>query len=342
MARRSPFVARSHAERATVPQDQTHRSDPSTLVVCTARLIAALFIAALFVSLGTARAQDLREIEHQGIKRNYILVNSTAARDTPRPLLMVLHGRREASAPNRSSPLLDALAAKEEFVAVYPAGLEGRWNFPQQWTEPVKAGSVPADDVGFVLAVIDRLIADKTADAKRVYVSGASNGGLLTYGLMCVASDRIAAAAPLIANMSEAQIAACHPARPVPTVMIAGTADRVMPYDGGLGPWRGRLRSIPETLEFWRKQHGCQTQTVNHPVDPGSARSGRTWRVDWSECRTRSVLSHVRLHRVEGGGHTLPSLTPQTAEDLARNGLRSTDFETSEIVWDFLKQWSLP
>lgn len=50
----------------------------------------------------------------------------------------------------------------------------------------------------------------------------------------------------------------------------------------------------------------------------------------------------LRLYRVDGGGHTLPTLTPHPPEAEAREGRRNRDFEASELAWEFLKQWSLP
>ncbi len=316
-------------------------------ILVTAGLLAALS--------SPVAAQTSREIEHQGVKRAVIVSNADAAKEAPKPLLIVLHGRRSPEEPHRASRLLDVLAAREEFVVAYPAGVNGRWDYPEQpadtLTIPGKDGSLdllpdrsrqPADDVGFVVTLIERLVSERIADRNRIYVSGASNGGLLTYGLMCLTSDRLAAAAVLIANMSEAQMAACKPARAVPAVFVAGTADRIMPYDGMITPTGHRLASVPETLEFWRKRHGCRAQLVARPQDPKEPRATNWSRIDLNSCDGTHPGVHLRFFRIEGGGHTLPSLSPQSPEDLAKNGRRSADFETSVEVWSFLKQWSLP
>lgn len=306
-------------------------------------VVACVLLAILALMLSPAHAQETREIEHQGVQRSAIVMNSESANSGPKPTWIVLHGRRSPEAPNRSGPALDALARRESIVLVYPAGLQGRWNYPQQWTEPGKVGAQQVDDVGFILGLLDGLVADKIADTKRIYVSGASNGGLLTYSLMCAAGDRIAAAAPLIANMSEAQIAACAPKRPVPAIAIAGTADRIMRYDGSLRTVGDRLASIPETLDFWRRKHGCRAQILHDPPVGPAPVATKSWRVDWVSCSGADpATARLRLYRIEGGGHTLPSLTPQSPEDVKQNGLRSAEFETSEVVWEFLKQWSLP
>lgn len=301
-------------------------------------LVLALLMTQLPISSGAA--QQTRDIEHQGARRHTLVVNAEAAKDGPRPLWLVLHGGRPAEAPHRTSPVLDVLARSEGFVVAYPSAIAGRWS--HQAARP-PAGAIPAppvDDQGFLMRLIDGLVSDRIADHKRIYVSGFSSGGFMTWSLLCAFPERFAAAAPMSASMTEAQIAACRPQRAVPLVVFAGTADRIVRYDGAL---RGETRivSIPETLEFWRRHHGCASQSVTDvphrdPTDPT-----RVERIDWSLCQSGGP-EPLRLYRVEGGGHTLPTLAPHPPEAEARDGRRNRDFEASEVAWEFLKQWSLP
>ncbi len=282
-------------------------------------------------AMSPAQADERRTLQHQGVARDVIVINAPAAGAPPRPVLIALHGRREPDAAHRSSPQLDALARKEGFVAVYPSALQGQWNHAGRTGSLSKAGSEPADDIGFMGRLIDWLVAEKIADPARVHVSGTSAGGFMTYSILCLLSDKIAAAAPFLASMTEAQMTPCKPVRVVPMMVIAGTDDRVVPYDGQLTK-SGRLTSVPETLEFWRRLMGCTGQhsaAMPHrePGDPT-----RTLIVDWSGCRQGTAL---RLYRVEGGGHILPALTPASAEQ--RWGRRNRDFETSVETWEFFK-----
>ena len=310
---------------------------PRRLVVCARRI--TLLACLPWLPAPSLAAQETREIEHDGQRRQAIIVNAEAAQDKPRPLWLVLHGRRPADAPNRSSATLDAIAKREGFIAAYPAGHAGSWHFPGQVVPPGSTKST-VDDLGFLQRFIERAIADKLADAKRIYVSGFSAGGFMTYALACALSERIAAAAPLGASMTDAQIELCKPARSMPLLVIAGTADRSVRYDGQVRA-DYRITSIPETLEFWRRLHGCRSQNAALLAQRNADDPTRTERIEWSLCKSGGPLP-LALYRIDGGGHTLPSLTPQTAEEEGRNGRRSRDFETSEVVWAFLKQWSLP
>lgn len=313
----------------------------SSLRMCLALVVVGLVTCAVPPALAQF---ETRTIEHQGVARSSIVVNAAAARLAPLPVMLVLHGRREPNEPNRSSAPLNLLAARERFVAVYPAAMSGAWNWPTRTatqTIPLSmAGNAPADDMSFLTRLIDALIADRIADAARIYVSGASMGGFMTYALMCERSEKIAAAAALIAGMTDKQLAACAPARPVPAMILAGTEDMLVPYQGRTSP-DGRLASIPETLAFWWNLHGCSDHAAVRMTplpEAGAARAISTVRVDSTGCKLDGALRH---YRVEGGGHTLPSLRPISDAEAKRFGPRSTEFETSEEVWAFVRRFKL-
>ena len=281
-----------------------------------------------------------RDLEHQGARRHTLIVNAEAARNGPRPLWLVLHGSRPADAPHRTSPVLDALAKSEGFVVAYPSAIGGRWSHQAMRPSHAATSAPPVEDQGFLLRMIDALTSDGIADHKRVYISGFSSGGFMTWSLLCAHSERFAAAAPMSASMTEAQVATCKPQRAVPLVVFAGTADKAVRYDGTLRE-ETRIVSIPEALEFWRRRHGCRSQTVTDVPhrDPGDPT--RVERIDWSLAEPGGPAP-LRLYRVEGGGHTLPTLVPHPPEAEARDGRRNRDFEASELAWEFLRQWSLP
>lgn len=294
-----------------------------------------MFLAAATAS-GAVLALDARTLEHQGVARHYLVANAEAAKDGPRPLFIALHGRREPNQPNTSSPQLDALARREGFVAIYPAAMEGMWNFAGRAVMQSRAGAEIADDLGFLGKLIDRLIADKIADQARVYLSGTSNGGFMAYSIACLLPDKVAAVAPMLAGMIEGQLETCKPPRTVPILVIAGTNDRVVPYDGGLFP-AFRVTSVPETMEFWRRRHGCTGQKstmMPHRLDTDTT---RTLVVEWTGC---AIDGGLKLLRVEGGGHILPSFSELSPENEQRWGRRSHDFETSEEVWSFFRKFS--
>jgi polyhydroxybutyrate depolymerase len=191
----------------------------------------------------------------------------------PLPLVISLQGKGQPLTSLRRWLRLAPVAGIEGFAIAYPIALSNQWSYGRPVAADMPtAGGQPADDAGFIRAIIDRLIADGTADAGRVYATGLSRGGLKTFTLAYAMPDRIAAFAPLITGMTEHQRTDCPKGPPRPMLVLAGTADLVQRYDGWLWP-RGRLLSVPETMEFWRNRFGCTGLKANalprmDPNDP--------------------------------------------------------------------------
>jgi polyhydroxybutyrate depolymerase len=134
------------------------------------------------------------------------------------------------------------------------------------------------DDVGFIRALIHKLQGDYRIDAKRVDVTGISNGGMMSYRLACELSDEIAA----IATMEGAQDNPYSPTSPVSVIIFHGTADRLVPCNGGstpfqLGSWRSDI-PVKDTVAFWEKEDGC-------PMAPQKSELNEAQVVSYSGCR---------------------------------------------------------
>lgn len=294
-------------------------------------------ILSVFLGIGQARADDVVTLTHQGVARTAVVHEPPGLPPGPAPVVIGLYGRGEGIDHFRASLHLDATADRERFRVVYPDAIDKEWSYGRPIERPMPTvNGQPADDLGFIGLLIDNLIAAKRADPARIYVTGASRGGLMTFTVACALADRIAAAAPLIAGMTEYQRDACRPAKAMPIVAVAGTNDRNLFYDGWLFPL-GRLLSVSETMEYWRTQNGCTKE--NGKVVQHRAPSDQThiWRIDWTECSSGASL---RLYRVNGGGHKVPSLSPGGEEDLKRLDRRNHDIETADEIWSFVKNFS--
>jgi polyhydroxybutyrate depolymerase len=255
----------------------------------------------------------------------------------PRPLLVVLHGLGQTVESLRRWLPFELVAALESFVIVYPVAVDLRWSYGRPVIKPMPAvGTAPVDDIGFIQRLIDDLVAKRIADPKRVYVTGLSRGGLMSYTVACALADRVAAAAPLISPMTEYQREDCKPTRVMPILVVAGAADSSQPFNGVNWPM-GRLPSVPAKMNFWRTLHGCHHKDTTplvhrHENDPTSVVV-----VTWTECKSEAP---VRLYLVRGGGHRIP-LLDDSPEPASKAGLRNRDFDTAEVVWAFFKPRSL-
>ncbi len=295
--------------------------------------VLLLVTALLLPAIAYAGEDQARTLVHQGIVRQYDLHLPSSPAPGPRPLVIALHGLRQSTENLHAWLPLIPVADREGFVVAYPKALEGRWAY---W--PGARVFVPGqdanevDDTGFIAAMVQSLVTEGIADPAHTYVTGESNGALMTYTLMCGRPDLFAAAAPLSSGMTEAQVADCHPDRQIPMLAVAGTADPIQSYDGWLpSPPASRLLSVPETMEFWRRQHGCVGQTIHLLPHRDRDDATRTQRIEWTGCKAGSP---VVLYKVTGGGHQPPSYSPNS-EDIRRAfGRRGQDIETAEEVWN--------
>lgn len=309
---------------------------PAYRLVC-----AALLSGVLVFVTGAAVADTSHTLTHQGIERRYELhLPPESSPPGPKALVISLHGNRQSIDGLRRRLRFEPVSDREDFVIAYPEAVEAKWNYGRPIIDPMpQVGDSPADDVGFIAALITELVGQGLADPNRVYVAGSSRGGLMAFTLACALSDRVAAAAPLISSMTVFQRDECRPTQPVPMLVLAGTADFALRYDGWLFR-RGRLLSVPETMEYWRVLHGCTGQRAAplphlDPTDPTGVGVVR-----WTGCRGGS--EPLLLYRIFGGGHTLPSLQPREPDPPGRFGRRNRDMETAEVVWTFFRSRQLP
>jgi polyhydroxybutyrate depolymerase len=311
------------------------RACPSAIRHCVGTFAVPIAIVALAVAV--ARADGVITLAHQGVERTAILHEAAGAARSA-PLVIALQGLGQSTEQLRGALKLDPVADREGFAVLYPDAIEHKWSYGRPINQPMPTvGGETVDDVGFLRLLIEDLVSRKVADPARVYVTGMSRGGLMAFTLACALADKIAAAAALITGMTEAQREDCRPARPVPIMALAGTNDWAQSYDGWLTEM-GRLLSVPETMEFWRALHGCGQQDrwmLPHRDDRDRT---RVVLIEWSGCKSGARL---RLYRINGGGHQIPSLTAiADAQSEQRWGLRSRDVETAEEVWTYVKGYA--
>ena len=318
------------------------RRRPAGLAVA---LLAVLVLAACAGAMGEPPppAGEARTLEHQGIERHYYLHNIETAASAPVPLVVSLHGYRgtEQALTERNDlsqiawGSLDRVASREGFVVAYPYAWLGQWSLFEGLPNIALDDGRTVDDVGFIARMIARLVDEGLVDAERVYLTGFSDGAIMSYKLLCTAEMPFAAAAPNAGAMYQGHRNSCAATVPTPLMVMAGTDDRILPYDGWLFP-TGREISIPETMEHFRLLHGCTGQTAKLRDDRNTGDGGRVLEVVWTGCGTPNA---VKLLRVEGGGHNWPSHEPLPAAWREWAGVHNRDIESAEEIWAFLRQF---
>jgi polyhydroxybutyrate depolymerase len=293
--------------------------------------LSALAVAGLLLCSTAAAAAGREEsLDFGGLKR-WWLVHEPIARASSGalPLVLVLHGGGGSPEGAERMSDMSALADREGFIAVYPAGTGFfrrrllTWNSGNCCGSAMKSG---VDDVGFLSALIEKYVKEGKADPKRVFMTGLSNGAMMTHRFACERADLIAAAAPVAGAIG---IPRCEPSCPVSMLMIHGYADQHVPYAGGEG--KKSLvprtdRSAEENLNIWTKADGCKLRGIGDgPVD--------RWIDDCPAGIAVMLMPHHGGHVWPGGhpGARYGNVDPVVAEPKA-----------TETIWAFFKAHPRP
>jgi polyhydroxybutyrate depolymerase len=248
----------------------------------------------------------------------------------PLPLVIVLHGGGGNATQVAANTRFNAEAAKSGFIVAYPDGTSAAGGESFNWNDGRPGGAYPGgdgvDDVAFVRRLLDKLEGELKIDPRRVYATGISNGGMMAYRLGCELADRLAAIGPVSATLTFAE---CAPSQPVSLVHIHGTADRFVPYPGGVGIERVReYRNAPvrEVVDRWRVLDGCG---VERRVSVQTVQGEKVLVESAGGCRGGT---DVVLYTIEGGEHAWPGARTAAALQTPSKALNATS-----VIWDFFR-----
>ena len=295
----------------------------------TARRWVSLAVLVLFPALLQAQTTVVGTIRSGGLLREYRLyVPAIYTRTTgPVPLLFNLHGYGSNNIEQEAYGDFRPIADTANFLVVHPNGSIDAAN-KRNWNTFGPRGT-GIDDVAFLSALLDTLATRYRIDPDRVYSTGMSNGGFMSYELACQLSGRIAAVGSVTGSMIGSRMASCAPGRPVPVIEIHGTADGTVPYTGG-PPLN--FVAIPSLLAHWVRVNGCNpTPTITAVPDVNTTDGCTAERQLWTGGRNGSTVEHFRII---GGGHTWPGAAFTT-------GVTNRDISASREVWRFLRPYRL-
>lgn len=196
--------------------------------------------------------------------------------------------------------------------------------------------------MGYISALIDLLARSYGIDSNRVYAAGISNGGLFSQRLAREIAPRIAAIGVVVALMSDKIALMRPPARPVPVLLMPGTQDPLVPWEGGELGFRGgrkfgKVLSASATVAAWTALNRCAAPpavTLEPDRDPHDGT--RVRREAYGPC---GEGSEVVLYAVDGGGHTWPGGQQYLPESVI--GRTSRDIDANEVLWTFLRKHSI-
>jgi polyhydroxybutyrate depolymerase len=275
--------------------------------------------------------------------RSYVLHVPPGYSGKATPLVINIHGFLSSASQQEAWSAMDSTADHENFIVAYPNGVGS----PPGWN----AGTCCAfsdssrDDVAFISAVIDDVAGQTCVALDRVYATGMSNGGFMSHNLACNLSDRIAAIGP-VSGVIGVPPADCSPGRAMPIMEFHGTADPLVPYDGGAPSatlWSfvypnqppPTFESVGDTIAFWTAKDGCSgppQQTFSN---------GDTTCETYGGCQDNAV---VTLCTIANGGHTWPGGSTSALPSIAGTivGKMTTSINASNELWNFFKTYKLP
>ena len=286
--------------------------------------ILIISTALLFLNISYSQQTINGSITHGGLTRTYILyVPASYSAGTPAPLVFNFHGYTSNATEQMFYGDFRPIADTAGFLLIHPMGtLDGSgqpyWN--SGW-----GGTV--DDIGFTSALIDSLSLTYSINQDRVFSTGMSNGGFMSYTLACELSDRIAAIASVTGAMNLNQSSTCNPSHPMPVLEIHGTSDATVAYIGA--SW---IEATSNTLNYWATFNNCAIPAIMTPVPNINLTDGCTAEHYIYPNGLNGV--DVEHYKIIGGGHTWPG-APFTV------GVTNRDIDASIKIWEFFMQYDI-
>ena len=243
-------------------------------------------------------------------------------------LVLNFHGYSSNAPEEEILAEMNPVADSRGFMVVYPDGVDSSWNAGSccgvAWNNSV-------DDVAFTQNLIADLESQYCIDPSRVYATGMSNGGFFAHRLGCEMASTFAAIAP-VAGVMGIPDDTCLPSRPMPVLDFHGTANPIVPYDGGgavsgLGGTVVVFQSVAQTISTWLARDSCST--------PGKTiyAVGDATCVDYDQC---APGGEVVMCTIAGGGHTWPGGVPIPL------GVTSPDISATDTMIDFFLAHPMP
>ena len=289
------------------------------------------YITLLLILVGCTFSSFAQEtinasITHDGIQRDYILyIPEIYDGNTTVPLVLNFHGFGSSASQQMFYGDFRDIADTEGFLLVHPEGTTFIGN--QFWNVGFPGISSTIDDVGFTEALIDELATLYAIDLDRVYATGMSNGGFMSFLLACQLSEKIAAVASVTGSMTQDTFDDCNAQLPTPVLQIHGTEDDVVLYNEN-----NLSLPIPDVISYWVDHNNCETTPTTTTLPDVDVSDGSTIEHSVYEDGDNGITTeHMK---VIGGGHTWPGSVINT-------GGTNQDIDASMEIWLFFSRYDI-
>lgn len=308
----------------TIGKQKSNVSARRKILFFLAGLVGLFFLVYLYIVAATLWGRETLQIDN--LQRHYrVYVPKSYTGEEPVPLLIVFHMLTGSGRTVEWLTHFNTIAAREGFIVVYPDGYQASW---AEGSGLYAADQKHINDVLFTSALIDKLAKEYTIDTNRVYATGFSSGGFMVQRLGCELSDKVTAIATVGATLYKNTLQNCSSQAHLPVLMIHGTADQGVQWDGSL-----EYLSVGETVQFWVNMNGCTPDPEKRHL-PNAQDDDTVVEQDvYGDC---PVSTRVILYTILGGGHTWPGGN-QAVQLWGVNGKISQDMDASEMIWSFFE-----
>ncbi|MBN1118186.1 MAG: carbohydrate-binding protein [Bacteroidales bacterium] len=260
--------------------------------------LKTLVLSLCLTFLATGIQAQIESLQVGTTTRN-MLVYAPSDLELNRPLLISMHGMNQDIAYQQNQTQWEDVADDNNFVVVYPAGINNSWNL------------YGTSDIDFILAIIDEMYDRYAIDRDRVYLSGFSMGGMMTYYAANHISDKIAAFAPVSGYLMGGPDTSNS--RPIPIIHTHGTTDDVVAHSG-----------VQPCLNAWIAKNNCPADADTTQPYPEDKPNSNATKYHWGP---GTDMVEIVFLSISGVGHW---------HSLNNNGVH-----TSNEIWNFCKRFSL-
>ena len=260
------------------------------------------------------------EVIFDEIPREYIVyIPENYNHNTPNSIVFVFHGFGGSNTFTMNSTGFNEIAEQENFIVVYPQG-SLILNLLSHWNVGGFTSSSNTDDVAFVDYMISSLSEIYNINSERIYATGMSNGGFMSFLLACQLSNKVAAIASVTGSMTTQTLNECNPQREVPILQIHGTNDPVVPYNG-IQEWNTPIDNV---LDYWVLNNQCSPNPdVNDLEDINSNNGITVQEIIYNNGLNGSMVKHFK---VNGGTHVW---------------FQNEDIDSSALIWEFFSNYDI-
>lgn len=275
---------------------------------------------------------------HNGLARFYkIHVPQKYDAKKPNALLVAFHGGGGDMWHQSNDRYYKQISKSEEtgYVVVFPNGYSKFQNGKfATWNAGKCCGLArdkSSDDVGFIREMIVKITNQLNIDKEKIYATGMSNGGMISYRLACEMSDVFKGIAAVAGTDNTTD---CTPKNPISILHIHAKNDDHVLYNGGIGSEATDrvhitdFQSVPATMAKWVKLNGC------------SEKASRVLEVKGAYCDLYPSCKNnvkVQLCVTEDGGHSWPG----GEKFRGRGESNSKAISANDVIWDFFKGQAL-